>query len=58
MDNKEYVESKIESKVFNMEKVIADTKVSRFIIKKIQDKKEVKPYVIDALANYFRKQGE
>ena len=59
MDNLEYVRSKLKSGLFNINVVIQQSNVSRFLINKIvRNEPPFKPYVIDALADYFRKVSE
>jgi hypothetical protein len=54
MSNVQYVKEMLDSKLFNLGTVEDDTKVSRYIMAKIKKGDEVKPYFVDALANYFK----
>jgi hypothetical protein len=54
----DYVKSKLNSGQFNDSAIVEKTGVTRFYIKKVRAGVSVKPYVISALTNYFRKIGE
>jgi len=54
----DYVKSKLNSGQFNDGAIVEKTGVTRFYIKKVRAGVSVKPYVISALTNYFRKIGE
>jgi hypothetical protein len=58
MENLEYVKAKLDSGLFNVGVVVNQTKISRYLINKIINGVDVDQYIVDGLANYFKKAGE
>ena len=53
----DYVKKALQTNLFNISALEAKTEVPRSIIKKIIDGKKVKPYIVSALAEFFRQIG-
>lgn len=58
MDNSEYVKEKLNSKHFKIGVIMSATGVSRYQMHKVSRGEAVKPYVIVALTDYFKRLGE
>lgn len=58
MTNIQYVKDKLNSKQFKIGVIVEKTGVSRYQMHRLSRGEDVKPYVVIALNEYFRKLGE
>jgi len=54
----EYVKRKLNDKLFNTSEVAVQTSIARTTLLKIKRGEKVKPYIIVALNDYFKKAGD